>query len=173
MSRSGGQVLLYSQREKSSEELKSKGRRERERQWVSKVKGSSVFQNISGNGQVFGRRVLISSFCCSCSQVGRVRSSLYELNKGPSQSGRGAGSSEAGPHGIITKTMKSKSKKQFSTGSQNWPSSLQQSHVLVTYYQVPSLKKARFQVWETLCRSYDLRLMVSKLWPVGRVLPMA
>ena len=51
MSRSGGQVLLYSQREKSKEELKSKGRRERERQWVSKVKGSSVFQNISGNGR--------------------------------------------------------------------------------------------------------------------------
>ena len=51
---------------------------------------------------------------------------------------------------IITKTMKSKSKKQFSTGSQNWPSSLQQSHVLVTYYQVPSLKKARFQVVQKL-----------------------
>ena len=35
------------QRERSNEELKSKGRIERERQWASKVKGSSVFQNIS------------------------------------------------------------------------------------------------------------------------------
>ena len=35
------------QREKGNEELKSKGRIEREVQWGSKVKGSSVLQNIS------------------------------------------------------------------------------------------------------------------------------
>ena len=35
------------QREGSNKELKSKGRIEREMQWVSKVKGSSVLQNIS------------------------------------------------------------------------------------------------------------------------------
>ena len=35
------------QRERSAEELKSKGRIEREMQWGSKVKGSSVLQNIS------------------------------------------------------------------------------------------------------------------------------
>ena len=35
------------QRERSNEELKLKGRIEKERQWGSKVKGSSVLQNIS------------------------------------------------------------------------------------------------------------------------------
>ena len=50
--------------------------------------------------QAFGKGVFISSCCCSYSQVGRVRLSLYELNKGTlvySQAqGTGAGSSEAG-----------------------------------------------------------------------------
>ena len=35
------------QRERSNEELKLKGRIEKERQWGSKVKGPSVLQNIS------------------------------------------------------------------------------------------------------------------------------
>jgi len=38
--------FFIDQRERSNEELKSKGRRECERQWESKVKGSSVLQNI-------------------------------------------------------------------------------------------------------------------------------
>ena len=40
-------VCFIDQREGSSEEEKSEGRIERERQWGSKVKGSSVLQNIS------------------------------------------------------------------------------------------------------------------------------
>ena len=35
------------QRERSNGELKSKGRMEKERQWGSKVKGSSILQSIS------------------------------------------------------------------------------------------------------------------------------
>ena len=38
---------FFIERERSNEELKSKGRIEREMQWGTKVKGSSVLQNIS------------------------------------------------------------------------------------------------------------------------------
>ena len=49
------------QRERNNEELKSKGRIERERQWGSKVKGSSVWQNISKGMASLRRGVSISS----------------------------------------------------------------------------------------------------------------
>ena len=60
------------QREKSKEDLKSKGRIERERQWGSKVKGSSVLQNISKG------MVILWKGCANFlySQVGLVRLSL-------------------------------------------------------------------------------------------------
>ena len=61
MSGSRCQVLLQSQRERSNEESKLKGRTERERQWESKVERSSVLQNISKASPAFGRGVLISS----------------------------------------------------------------------------------------------------------------
>ena len=38
---------FFIERERSNEELKSKGRIERERQWGSQVKGSSVLHSIS------------------------------------------------------------------------------------------------------------------------------
>ena len=69
---------IESERERRYEELKSKGSLQREREWGGKVKESSVFQNISR----VGSSLLISSFCCSYSQVERVRLSLHELNKG-------------------------------------------------------------------------------------------
>ena len=50
-------------------ELKSKGRRERERQWGSKVKGSSVLQNIS-KGMTSLWKGCVNLFY---SQVGKVR----------------------------------------------------------------------------------------------------
>ena len=78
------------QRERSNEKRKSKDRTEREMQWGSKVKGSSVLQNIS-------KEMASPQKCCVnlfYSQVGRDKLSLPELNKGFSlQSGRGAGSS--------------------------------------------------------------------------------
>ena len=43
--------FFYRTRERGNEELKSKGRTERERQWGSKVKRSSVWQHISRKGQ--------------------------------------------------------------------------------------------------------------------------
>ena len=66
------------QRERSNEELKSKGRIEREMQWGSKLKGSSVFQNIS-KGMSSLWEGCVSLFY---SQVGRDKLSLHELNKG-------------------------------------------------------------------------------------------
>ena len=68
----------YRQRERSSEELKSKGRIEREGQWGSKVKGSSVLQNIS-KGMSSLRKGCVNLFY---SQVGRDKQSVLELNKG-------------------------------------------------------------------------------------------
>ena len=59
-------------------ELKSKGRRERERQWGSKVKGSSVLQNISkGMARLWKGcdKLLYSKF-------GRVTLSPYKVNIG-------------------------------------------------------------------------------------------
>ena len=66
------------QRERSNEELKSKGRLERERQWGSKVKGSSVLQNIS-KGMSSLQKECVNLFY---SQVGRDKLSLHQLNKG-------------------------------------------------------------------------------------------
>ena len=75
------------QREGSNKELKSKGRLEREMQWVSKVKGSSVLQNIS-KGMASLWKGCVNLFY---SQVGRDKLSLQELNKGTLQSSKGAG----------------------------------------------------------------------------------
>ena len=69
---------LIDQRERSNEKLKSKGRIERERQWGSKVKGSSVLQNIS-KGMTSLWNECVNLFY---SQVGRDKLSLYQLNKG-------------------------------------------------------------------------------------------
>ena len=66
------------QREGSNKELKSKGRIEREMQWVSKVKGSSILQNIS-KGMANLWQGCVNLFY---SQVGRDKLSLQERNKG-------------------------------------------------------------------------------------------
>ena len=99
-------------REGSKKDLKSKGRIERETQRVSKVKGSSVLQNISK------RMANLWQGCVNLfySQVGRDKLSLLELNKGTlvySQSPPGKPLSMI----IIIKATKSKSKRQFPTGS--------------------------------------------------------
>ena len=106
------------QREKSKEDLKSKGRIERERQWGSKVKGSSVLQNIS-NAMASLWKGCVNLLC---SQVGRDKLSLQELNKGTlvySQAeGQGCPDKPLSVI-IIVKARKSKSKKQFAAWSQN------------------------------------------------------
>ena len=66
------------QRERSSEELKSQGRAEREGQRGSKVKGPSVSQSIS-DGMASLRKVSVNLVY---SQMGRDKLSLQELNKG-------------------------------------------------------------------------------------------
>ena len=65
---------MWSQRERSKEELKSKGRIERKRQWGSKVKGSSILKNIT--------RLWKECVNLFYSQVGGIRLSLFELSKG-------------------------------------------------------------------------------------------
>ena len=63
---------------KSERNILSKSRIERERQWGSKVKGYSVLKNISkGMANLWNK--CINLFY---SQVGKVRVSLFELNKG-------------------------------------------------------------------------------------------
>ena len=64
------------QRERSNEELKTKGRIESERQWGSKVKGSSAMQNISK-----WMASLWKGYVNLCLQMGRDRLPFYELNK--------------------------------------------------------------------------------------------
>ena len=64
------------QRERSNEALKSKGSIESERQWGSKVKGSSVMQNISK-----GLASLWKGYVNLCLQMGRDKLPFYELNK--------------------------------------------------------------------------------------------
>ena len=66
------------QRERSNEELKSKGRLEREMCWASKVKGYSALQNISKGTDSF-RKGCVNLFY---SQVDRDKLSHLELNKG-------------------------------------------------------------------------------------------
>ena len=68
------------QRERSNEELKTKGRRERERQRGSKVKASSVLRDIA-KGMTSLWKGCVNLFH---SQVGRDKPSLLELNKGTS-----------------------------------------------------------------------------------------
>ena len=65
------------QRERSNEELKSKGRVEREMQWGSKVKWSSVLQNIP-KGMSMLQKGCINLFYSQ----GGDKQSLQELNKG-------------------------------------------------------------------------------------------
>ena len=106
------------QRERSNEELKLKGRIEKERQWGSKVKGSSVLQNIS-KGMPCLRKGCVH---LSHSQVDRDLSVL-QLNKGTLVYSQVEGQSPPGKPVsmiMITKAMKSKSKKQFPTWRQSW-----------------------------------------------------
>jgi len=112
-------AYFIDQREWSNEELNSKARIERERQWGIKVKGFSVLQNIyKGMASLWKRCVNLFY-----SQVGRDKLSLQELNKGTVVYIQAEG---LGPPGkplsmiIITRATKSKSKKQFPTWSQNW-----------------------------------------------------
>ena len=105
---------LIDQRERNDEEPKSKGRVEREMQWGSKVKESSVLQNIS-KGMASLQKGCVNLFY---SQVGRDKLSLHELNIGTLQSGRRAGSSRQATE--YDYNNKSKSKKQFPAWSQNW-----------------------------------------------------
>ena len=61
--------------ERSNKEVNSKGKIEKERQWRSRMKRPSVFQNISRPAS--GKRCFSFFF----SQLGRVRLSLCELNE--------------------------------------------------------------------------------------------
>jgi len=52
---------FINQRERSNEEIKTKGRTEREMQWATKVKGSLFYKTTPREWQAFRRGVLISS----------------------------------------------------------------------------------------------------------------
>ena len=112
-------AYFIDQREWSNEELNSKARIERERQWGIKVKGFSVLQNIyKGMASLWKRCVNLFY-----SQVGRDKLSLQELNKGTLVYSQAEGQFFPGKPVsmiIIVKATKSKSKKQFAAWSQNW-----------------------------------------------------
>ena len=118
--RSACQVLLQiRKKERSLEELKSKGRIQRERQWGSKVKGFSVLQNISKE-MVSLCKGFVNHFS---SQVGRDKLSLPELKKGTLVYSQAEGQSPPGKSlsmNTITRALKSKSKKWFPAWSQSW-----------------------------------------------------
>ena len=103
------------QRERSNEELKSKGRIERETQWRNKVKGSSVLQNISKG---------ITSLWKGCvnlfySQLGRDKFSSpgAEQRHFGLQSSRGAGpSKQANEKNYNNKSNEKQVKESFQHG---------------------------------------------------------
>ena len=114
------------------------------------MKGSSVLQNISkGISSLQKRCVNIFD-----SQVGRDKPSLHELNKDILVYSQAEGQ---GPPGkpqsmiIVIKAMKSKSKKQFPTWSQNWlppcnnptPVSIQEVVILHLRYTISSSSPAQ------------------------------
>ena len=110
-------VSFIDQGERSKEELKSKGRKERERQWGSKVKAPSVLQNISKR---------MASLCKGCvnlfySQVGRDKQSVLELNKGKLiyMKAEGQDPLKKAEYDYNNKSNEKQVKGQFSTWSQN------------------------------------------------------
>ena len=114
------------QRERSNEELKSKGGIERERQWGSKPKGSSVFQNISRG---------MSSLWKGCvnlfySQVVRDKLSPWAVQRHFSlQSSREAGASrQAIEYDYNNKSSEKQVKETVSNMESELASSLQYNH---------------------------------------------
>ena len=102
--------------ERSNEELKSKGRIEREIQWGSKVKGFSVSRKTSPREcPALGKGVLTSSIH---RWAGQTISPGAEQKHFSLQSSRGAGFPRQATE--YDCNNKSKSKKQFPTRSQIW-----------------------------------------------------
>ena len=100
----------------SERNILSKGRIERERQWGSKVKGSSVLQNISKG---------ISSLQNGCvnlfdSQVGRNKLSLHQLNKGTLVYSQAEGQGPPGKPVCMIVIIKRSQGNKFPTWRQNW-----------------------------------------------------
>ena len=81
------------QRERSNEELKSKGRIKREMQWGSKAKGSRVLQNISKGKESLQKRCAISLISSIHRWQGQMISPWAEQRHFSLQVSRGAGSS--------------------------------------------------------------------------------
>ena len=92
----------------------SQNRIEREKQWGSQVKGSSLFQNISKGMEAFGRGVLLSS-------IHRWAGTSYlpELNKGTLVYSQAEGQGRSGKP-LNTIIIIKASQKKFPTWSQNW-----------------------------------------------------
>ena len=86
-----------------------------------------------------------------CSQMGRDKLSLYELNKGTLICSQ---AEWQGPPGkplsmiIITKTMESKSKKRFPTWSQNW---LSPCNTLIKVIQATTRARLSLSLWVCAC----------------------
>ena len=105
--------FFYRTRERSSKELKLKGRIER---GEVKFKGPLVLQKVSENGQYLGRDVLISSSLRPFTG-GQGQIISLELNKDTLvyQSGRGAGSSGARPLCMILTAKQQKASQRSSS----------------------------------------------------------
>ena len=100
------------QRERSNEELKSKGRIERKMQWGSKVKGSSVLQNIS-KGMSKLQKGCVSLFY---SQVGRDKLSVHKMKKGTLVQSQAEGQGPPGKPLSIIITIKASQRNSFQHG---------------------------------------------------------
>ena len=108
----GLDARLFYRSERSNEELKSKGRIERKMQWGSKVKGSSVLQNIS-KGMSKLQKGCVSLFY---SQVGRDKLSLHELNKSTSVYSQAEGQGPPGKLLSMIIIIKTRQRKSFQHG---------------------------------------------------------
>ena len=104
--------FLIDQRERSNKELKSKDRIERQTQWGSKVKGSSVLQNNSRRMSSL-QKGYVNLFY---SQVGRDELSLQELNKGTSVYSQAEGQGPPGKPLNMIIIIKASQRKNFQHG---------------------------------------------------------
>ena len=100
------------QRERSNEELKTKGRRERERQRGSKVKASSVLRDIA-KGMTSLWKGCVNLFY---SQMGRDKLSLCKLSKGTLLYRQAEGQGPSGKPLNMIIIIKTRQRKSFQHG---------------------------------------------------------
>ena len=108
----GLDARFFNRSERSNEELKSKDRIERQPLWGSKVKGSSVLQNISKRMSSLQKGCVYLFY----SQVGRDKLSLHELNKSTSVYSQAEGQGSPGRPWNMIIIIKASQRNNFQHG---------------------------------------------------------